>query len=73
MGVEVGGGRGRKEGRERRVGCQEVERTGENEFEDFKAAFCGLHSRFPDAQQENFSVMMYIALQGCGFLKINSY
>ena len=30
MGVEVGGGRGRKEGRERRVGCQEVERTGED-------------------------------------------
>ena len=41
MGVEVGGGRGRKEGRERKVGCQEVERTGENGFEDFKAAFCG--------------------------------
>ena len=56
MGVEVGGGRGRKEGRERSVGCQEVERTGENGFEDFKAAFCRLHSRILAAQQENFQL-----------------
>ena len=56
MAVEVGGGRGRKEGRERRVGCQEVERMGKNGFEDFKAAFCGLHSRLLAAQQENFQL-----------------
>ena len=52
----MGGGRGRKEGRERRVGCQEVERMVKNGFEDFKAAFCGLHSRLLAAQQENFQL-----------------
>lgn len=45
MGVEVGGGRGKKEGRERRVGCQEVERTGRMDLRILKQLSVDYNSR----------------------------